>query len=106
MPNSNVIPLKTARSRLGRGYSVRPPAALTTSIPADARVDPDEEAEDRLRMRQNVAALVVISCIVVLGTWLIEGLRTYSRIQMCVEAGHRNCVPVDQGHQPSPYLAK
>ena len=46
--------------------------------------------DDRVRMRQNLAAMIVIVCIVVLGTWLIESLRTYSRIQTCIEAGHRN----------------
>ena len=54
-------------------------------------------------MRQNFAALAVIVCIVVLGAWLMESLSTYSRIQMCIEAGHRNCMPVDHRYQPSPY---
>lgn len=100
MTDMNVISLKAARSRL---RPVQPPPALISSIPADARTHPGDDLDDRLRMRQNFAALAVIVCIVVLGAWLMESLSTYSRIQMCIEAGHRNCVPVDHKYQPSPY---
>jgi hypothetical protein len=103
MRDSNIISLKAARSRLRRRHPVQPPAALMNPIPAHMRAQPGEDAEDRLRMRQNIAVLILAACIVVLGTWLIDSLRAYSRIQMCVEAGHRNCVPVDHKHQPSPY---
>jgi cytochrome oxidase assembly protein ShyY1 len=54
-------------------------------------------------MRQNVAAFVVIAAIVVLGTWLIASLQDYSRLQACIEAGHRNCLPLHAKYQPSPY---
>ena len=103
MTDMNVVSLKSARSRLRPIRPVQPPPALISPIPADARALPGDSAEDRLRMRQNVAALAVIVCIVVLGAWLMENLTTYSRVQMCIEAGHRNCVPVDHKYQPSPY---
>lgn len=103
MRDRNVISFKAARSRVRRGARVQPPAALVSPIPASTQVDAGEDAEDRLRMRQNAAAFLVIVCIVVLGTWLIESLSAYSRVQACIEAGHRNCVPIDQKHQPSPY---
>lgn len=100
----NVIPLKSARARLRPSRPVQPPAILSASIPAASRSQAaDELAEDRLRMRQNLAALAVIIAIVVLGSWLIDSLRAYSRIQTCIEAGHRNCVLIDPKHQPSPY---
>jgi hypothetical protein len=54
-------------------------------------------------MRQNFAALFVAVGIVVLGTWLIESLHSYSRLQMCLEAGHHNCVPLDSKYLPSRY---
>ena len=54
-------------------------------------------------MKQNFAALAVIVFIVVLGTWLMDSLSTYSRIQMGLEAGNRNCMPWDHKYQPSPY---
>jgi hypothetical protein len=98
-----VVSLEAARSRLRRTPPVLPPPALVGSIPADSRADPGDDLEDRLRMRQNLAALVVIVAIVGLGSWLIDSLRHYSRIQTCIEAGHRNCVPVDHKYQPSPY---
>ena len=102
MTDMNVISLKAARSRLRAGRPVQPPPALTSAVPHDTRAHPDD-AGDRMRMKQNMAAFLVIVCIVVLGTWLMESLTTYSRIQTCIEAGHRNCVPVDHKYQPSPY---
>ena len=54
-----------------------------------------EEEEDRRRMQQNLAAAVVIIHVIVAGYWLIDHLRTSARIAACVEAGHRNCVPLD-----------
>jgi hypothetical protein len=103
MTDMNVISLKAARSRLRPIKPIRPPPALISSIPADARALPGDSAEDRVRMRQNFAAFAVIVCIVVLGAWLMDSLSTYSRIQTCIEAGHRNCVPVEHKYQPSPF---
>jgi hypothetical protein len=54
-----------------------------------------DEQEDRLRMQQNIAAAVVVALLVLSGFWLIDHLRTSARIEACVEAGHRNCVPLD-----------
>ena len=98
-----VLSLEAARARLRPAQPVLPPSALTAATPADARAHPADDLEDRVRMRQNMAALLVIVAIVGAGSWLIDSLRHYSRIQTCIEAGHRNCVPVDQKYQPSPY---
>jgi hypothetical protein len=95
----NVIPLDRARSRLRR--RIEPPPALGV-IGSPARQAADE-ADDRLRMRQNLAAIAVIVGIVLLGSWLIDSLRYYSRLQACVEAGHRNCLPLEPKYQASPY---
>ncbi len=51
------------------------------------------EQEDRRRMQQNLAAAAVVIAIVLSGLWLIDHLRTSARIAVCVEAGHRNCLP-------------
>ena len=59
-------------------------------------------AEDRLRMQQNVGALIAVLLIVVLGAWLIDRLTTYSRTLACIEAGHRNCATLDI-QQPRPW---
>jgi hypothetical protein len=100
-----VISLQSARSRLRpRQQPIRPPPVLTGPFPAAVQAPAHCEAdEDRLRMRQNMAAFVVIVAIVVLGSWLIETLHSYSRIQTCLEVGHRNCIPLDHKYQPSPY---
>lgn len=98
-----VLSLEAARTRLRPTRPVLPPSVLTAPMPATARAHPADEVEDRVRMRQNIAALLVIVAIVGLGSWLIESLRHYSSIQTCIEAGHRNCVPIDHKYQPSPY---
>jgi len=57
-----------------------------------------EAEEDRLRMRQNLAAAVVLLGLLVVGSWVIVHLRESARIEMCVEAGHPDCSPL----QPIP----
>jgi hypothetical protein len=91
----NVVSFKAARDRLRPAQPVRPPSVLVSPIPDTARATAHDDAEDRARMRQNFAALVAVLCIVVLGTWLIDGLLHYSRALMCLEAGHRHCVAAD-----------
>lgn len=54
-------------------------------------------------MRQNLAAFLAIAVIVGLGFWLMDSLHYYSHLQACVEAGHRNCLPLAQKYQASPY---
>lgn len=103
MTDMNVVSLKAARARLRPDQPIRPPPALTSALRTGARAHAGDDVEDRVRMRQNFAALALIICIVVLGAWLIESLQAYSRLQMCIEAGHRNCVPIEQKYQPSPH---
>jgi hypothetical protein len=61
-----------------------------------------EAEEDRRRMRENVAAVLIIALLFGAGYLLINELRTSARIAICLEAGHRNCAPLDlqsiQGH--------
>ncbi len=54
-------------------------------------------------MRQNAAAFAVIVAIVALGSWLMDSLHYYSRLQTCIEAGHRNCLPLEPKYLSSPY---
>lgn len=91
----NVISFKAARDRLRPAQPVGPPSVLVSPIPDAARATSRDAAEDRARMRQNFAALLAVVCIVVLGAWLIDGLLNYSRVLMCLEAGHRHCVAAD-----------
>jgi hypothetical protein len=99
----NVISLDHARSRLRGPRRIEPPAALSLPLRRPRRADAADDSEDRVRMRQNVAALVVIVTIVGLGCWLMESLHYYSHLQACVEAGHRNCLPLEAKYLPSPY---
>jgi hypothetical protein len=107
----NVISLDRARARLSSRMvaprRIEPPAALTGPVrpsgnPANSPSD-DDRIEDRLRMRQNLAAFLVIIAIVAAGTWLMASLHYYSRLQACMEAGHRNCVQLQVKYLAQPY---
>jgi hypothetical protein len=98
----NVISLERARSRLRGRRRIEPPAALAAPAPPVHQASADD-AEDRLRTRQNLAAFVAIVVIVALGSWLMDSLHYYSRLQTCMEAGHRNCLPLASKYQSSPY---
>jgi len=95
----SVVPFRP-RQRLAPPLT--PPATLGHFGPASAQTDSGDPAEERLRMQQNVGALIAVLLIVVLGAWLIDRLTTYSRTLACIEAGHRNCVPLDI-QQPRPW---
>src|SRR5262245_10598327 len=100
----NVISLDRARTRLRPSRPVEPPAALTRPVrPAEAAPADAVQIEERLRMRQNVAAFLVIVAIVTVGGWLIASLQHYSRLQACLEAGHRNCMPLQAKYLAEPY---
>jgi hypothetical protein len=90
-----VIPFRAPRHRHRPSPPLDPPAALSHFNVPSARTDSFDAAEDRLRMQQNVAALIAVVLIVVLGAWLIDRLAAYSRTLVCIEAGRRNCVPLD-----------
>jgi hypothetical protein len=74
------------------GLPVRP------ALPRHAADD-----DDRLRMRQNMAAFLAVVVIVGVGAWLMDSLHYQSRLQACVEAGHRNCLPLATEYMASPY---
>ena len=95
----SVIPFRP-RQRLSPPLT--PPAALGHFARSSAQTDAVDPAEDRLRMQQNVGALIAVLLIVVLGAWLIDRLTTYSRTLACIEAGHRSCATLDI-QQPRPW---
>jgi hypothetical protein len=53
-----------------------------------------EDGADRQRMRENLAAALIIVLLLGMGYWLIDELRASAHITACLEAGHRNCVPL------------
>ena len=46
-------------------------------------------------MRENLAAALIIALLLGTGYWLIDELRASAHVTTCLEAGHRNCVPLD-----------
>jgi hypothetical protein len=57
--------------------------------------DNGDNHDDHDRTLENLIVLVVIVVLVVAGVWLIERIIEGDRIERCLEAGHRNCVPLD-----------
>lgn len=45
--------------------------------------------------RQNRNALIFFIVLAVLGTWATTSYRKYVKLEECVEAGHRNCEPLE-----------
>jgi hypothetical protein len=71
--------------------------AVARAMPAQIH-DPLRHTEDeaeRQRMRENLAAALIIALLLGMGYWLIDELRASSHITACLEASHRNCVPLD-----------
>ncbi|MGU9981718.1 hypothetical protein ACJ4V0_16920 [Phreatobacter sp. HK31-P] len=55
--------------------------------------------DERVRMRQNVIAAVVVAVLGLATYYVMVELRATSRILACIEAGHRNCAqPVIPGN--------
>jgi len=53
-----------------------------------------EDEDERRRTLQNLIAALIILLLMIAGFWLIDHLRTSARIEACLEAGHRNCLPM------------
>lgn len=52
------------------------------------------EGDDPGRIRQLIAAALVLVALVAAGLWLTGSLRRTGAIQDCVAAGRTNCAPV------------
>ena len=50
-----------------------------------------DEEPDR-RAFANLAALVAVLALVILGFWVLEALNHSRRFQRCLDSGRRNCV--------------
>jgi len=100
----HAAPMGSAPPSADRGkvflFTPRGPSAQGTKTTSRDPVRQLEDAQDRRRMQQNVAAALIVFVLVGAGLWLIDHLRTSARIAACVEAGHRNCVPLDLSQTP------
>jgi hypothetical protein len=95
-----VIPFRRERSRRQFARPVEPPAALGREMSGESRSASEDDFEDRRRMQQNVAAFLLVVVLLVVGAWMIERLKAYSRAMACLEAGHRYCTVLDPRHLP------
>ena len=97
----NVIPFKGPGVWPRPAHPVQPPAALAANVAAEtARSRAADEAEDRLRMQQNVAVLAAVAVLMLLGAWIIDGLQRYTHTLACLETGHRQCAVLDVSNLP------
>jgi|SRR5262245_49519082 len=76
-----------AFTRRPKGYD-EPRPEITDPL---RRLDDEDE---RRRTLQNLAAALIILLLMIAGFWLIDHLRTSASIEACLEAGHRNCLPI------------
>ncbi len=54
------------------------------------------KAEDqRAKQRSNLLALVAVLLILVAGGWLVDRMLAARALQNCIEARHKNCVPLE-----------
>jgi hypothetical protein len=52
--------------------------------------------EYRLRMQQNLLAIIVLALILATGLWLHYELTASTRLLGCIAAEHANCIPVNE----------
>jgi hypothetical protein len=97
----NVIPFRRERPQPRFVRPVEPPAALGGEISTASRSPADDELEDRRRMQQNLAAFLLVVVLLVVGAWMIERLKAYSRTLACLESGQRYCTVLDPRHLPA-----
>lgn len=95
----NVIPFRR-QPRRRFPEPVTPPQALGAELARSGGPTAEDELEDRRRMQQNLATMALVVVLVLLGAWMIERLRGYSRTMACIESGHRSCTVVDPRDLP------
>lgn len=52
--------------------------------------------EYRLRMQQNLLAIIVLALILASGLWLYNELTAGARLLGCIEAEHAHCIPLNE----------
>jgi len=80
-PGAKVIPFARKPKACRRGAEIVDPMRRL------------EDEDEHRRSLQNLAAAVIIAALIAAGFWLIDHLRSSARIEACLEAGHRNCLP-------------
>lgn len=60
-----------------------------------ANREPSAADAYKARQRHNIVGLVVIVLVLGAGAWLVDRMLTARAVQNCIEARHRNCVPLE-----------
>jgi hypothetical protein len=89
-----------SRQRNARPLLARRPPTWSVEHGRQAPERPGFNAwDERVRMRQNVIAAVVVAVLGLATYYVMVELRATSRTLACIEAGHRNCAqPVIPGN--------
>ena len=58
---------------------------------------PPEDDEDSGRRRGNIAAIVAIVVLALLGYWAFTAIQHMRDVQKCLAEGRRDCLEVEQG---------
>ena len=53
------------------------------------------------KFKTGVSVVAVVVVLLVLGVWMIDRLRAYSRAMACIESGSRSCLKLDVNQSPS-----
>jgi hypothetical protein len=64
--------------------------------------DAGEEAEEQdRRTRANLAAAIVILLLLIGGFWLFTTMNAQQKLELCLEAGRRDCSAAASSNEPS-----
>ncbi len=55
---------------------------------------PDDRDEEEGRSRANVAALIAIVVLALLGYWAFTAIDRQRKLQNCLDEGRRNCIEI------------
>jgi hypothetical protein len=81
-PGADIIPLSSVRKRGNAAPAAGDPLTNDTKT-------------DRIRVRQSIAALVLLAVLIAAGVWLMAAFKTASESEVCFEMGRRNCAPLN-----------
>jgi hypothetical protein len=54
--------------------------------------------DDQRRSMVNLAGLVFVILLVVLGVWVAKLLQRHAKLEDCLMSGRTNCAPIDASH--------
>ncbi|HKN27490.1 MAG TPA: hypothetical protein VJY34_06225 [Roseiarcus sp.] len=55
---------------------------------------PEDRDDERPRSRANIAALIAIVVLALLGSWAFTAIDKQRKLQKCLDEGRRNCMEI------------